>query len=266
MSYSVCTKTAVTLAKQGGEIIRTRFGGSFTSAYKSCPSDLVTEVDRKVEDLILNGLRANFPEHTIFSEENRHPEEFFRDGYTWHVDPLDGTTNFVYGIPFCAVSIALAYDGQVIMGVVYDPFRRECFSSTRGSRTHMNGKPVRVDRTRKTLGESLLVTGYPANKAFNNRLLRVNYHYLLERCANLRALGSAALELAYVACGRLTGFWEDPLMPWDVAAGSLLVEEAGGSVTDIDGNNFQLDRNLSIAATNGLVHDELLAALRLDKS
>jgi len=228
MEYSVYAGTAVTLAKQGGEIIRARFGGSFTSGYKSCPSDLVTEVDRKVEDLIVKGLRANFPEHAILSEENGHSEEISREGYTWHVDPLDGTTNFVYGIPFCSVSIALAYNGHVITGVVYDPFRRECFSSTRGGRTLMNGRPIRVDRSRKTLGESLLVTGYPSNKAYNQRLLRVNYHHLLEHCANLRALGSAALELAYVACGRLTGFWEDPLMPWDVAAGSLLVKEAGG--------------------------------------
>lgn len=262
MKHSVYTETAVALAKQGGEIIRTRFGGSFTSGYKSCPSDLVTEVDRKVEDLIVKGLRANFPEHAVLSEENGYPEEVAREGYIWHVDPLDGTTNFVYGIPFCSVSIALAYDGQVITGVVYDPFRRECFSSTRGGRTLMNGKPIRVDSARKTLGESLLVTGYPSNKAYSKRLLRVNYHYLLEQCANLRALGSAALELAYVACGRLTGFWEEPLMPWDVAAGSLLVEEAGGRVTDIDGNNFHLNRNLSIAATNGLVHNELIAALR----
>lgn len=261
MEYSVYLDTAAALAERAGEIIRSRFGGDFEKGYKSCPSDLVTEVDRKAEELITAGLREAFPDHAIIGEESAGLSQDCPDRFTWYVDPLDGTTNFVYGIPFCCVSIGLAYSGKVVAGVVYDPFRRECFTAVKGGGTFLNGSQVRVDLSRKTLKESLLVTGYPSNKIFNGRLLRINYHRVIESCANLRALGAAALELAYIACGRLTGFWENTLRPWDVAAGSLLVEEAGGRVTDIDGNKLRLEEYPSIVASNGLIHDELLKAL-----
>lgn len=261
MDYSTQLDTAAALARQAGELISGRFGGNFEKGYKSCPADLVTEVDRQAEDLITAGLRAKFPEHAIVGEENEGATKTSPDGFTWYVDPLDGTTNFVYGIPFCCVSIGLAYSGSMVAGVVYDPFHRECFSAAKGSGTFLNGRPVRVDTSRKTLIEGLLVTGYPSNKKFHERLQRVNYHRVIESCANLRALGAAALEMAYIACGRLTGFWENTLRPWDVAAGSLLVEEAGGRVTDIDGNGLNLEGYPSIVASNGLIHDELLEAL-----
>ena len=261
METSVYLDAAVALARQAGEIIHDSFGGNFEKGYKSCSTDLVTEVDRKAEDLITAGLRLRFPGHSIVGEENEDASEASPDGFTWYVDPLDGTTNFVYGIPFCCVSIGLAFKGKVVAGVVYDPLRRECFSAAEGSGTLLNGRPVRVDQSRKTLQEGLLVTGYPSNKVFNKRLERVNYHRVLESCANLRALGAAALELAYIACGRLTGFWENTLRPWDVAAGSLLVEEAGGRVSDIDGNTLSLEGYPSIVASNGLIHQELLKAL-----
>ncbi len=264
MKYAICLETAASLAIQAGEIVRTRFGGFFEKGYKSCPSDLVTEVDRESEKLITDGLRARFPSHTVIGEEgeeNKGNAETTREGFTWYVDPLDGTTNFVYGIPFCSVSIGLADNGRLIAGVVYDPFRNELFSAQKGSGTFLNNRSVHVDTARKTLKEALLVTGYPANKAFGVRLQRINYHRVIDGCANLRALGSAALELAYIACGRLTGFWENTLMPWDVAAGSLLVEEAGGKVTNIDGGPLRLENHLSIVASNGLIHDELLKIL-----
>jgi myo-inositol-1(or 4)-monophosphatase len=262
MEYVKYLDYAAALARQAGELIRSRFEGDFERGYKSCPADLVTEVDRQAEDLITAGLRERFPEHAVVGEENGGKEQMEPGGFTWYVDPLDGTTNFVYGIPFCCVSIGLACGEKMAAGVVYDPFRHECFSAAAGSGTFLNGNPVHVDRSRKTLQEALLVTGYPANKAFGERLLGIDYHRIIDRCANLRALGSAALELAYVACGRLTGFWENTLMPWDVAAGSLLVEEAGGKVSDINGNKLFLGEFLSIVASNGFIHGELLESLR----
>lgn len=263
MENTVYLETAAELAQQAGDIIRKRFGGNFKKGYKSGPSDLVTEVDRQVEDLITTSLQTRFPSHTVIGEENdsisgdREPGE----DYTWYVDPLDGTTNFVYSVPFCCVSIGLSYRGQLTVGVVYDPLRNELFTAEAGKGTFLNNRPVRVDETRKNLSDALLVTGYPSDKNYGRRLSGINYQKVIACCSNLRALGSAALELAYISCGRLTGFWENTLMPWDVAAGSLLVAEAGGRVTDLAGNPLELQRYLSIAASNGFIHDELLQSL-----
>ncbi|HOV79995.1 MAG TPA: inositol monophosphatase family protein [Bacillota bacterium] len=261
MEYAIYLETAVSLARRAGNLIRESFGGEFEKGFKSCPSDLVTEVDRRSEELITDGIGKSFPGHTIIGEESEKQARAGSGGFTWFVDPLDGTTNFVYGIPFFAVSIGLARDFEMVAGVVFDPLRNECFCAIKNGGAFLNGKPVRVDLTRGSFADSLIVTGYPSNKAFNKRLLKVDYHKIIEGCANLRALGSAALELAYVACGRLTGFWENTLRPWDVAAGSLLVEEAGGTVTDTEGNKLTLEGYPSIAATNGLIHKELLKTL-----
>ncbi len=261
MKYNIYADTAAALAKKAGELIRDKFGGEFTRGYKSCPSDLVTEVDRQAELLITEELSRIFPEHTIIGEEGSGQVKSSANDYTWYVDPLDGTTNFVYGIPFCSVSIGLARDEKMVAGVVYDPLRDECFSATAGGGTNLNGRPVEVDRSRRELSKALLVTGYPANKDFSHRLEEINYQQVAAGCSNLRALGSAALELAYISCGRLTGFWENTLMPWDVAAGALLVGEAGGKATDINGEVLSLENHLSIVASNGYIHEELLKVL-----
>lgn len=261
MAHTFYLEAAAALARQAGEVIRDNFGGNFVKGYKSCPSDLVTEVDRRSEALITRGLLEKFPGHTVIGEETAGTVGTVPEGYAWYVDPLDGTTNFVYGIPFCSVSIGLARNGKMIAGVVYDPFRDECFRASEGCGTFLNSRPARVDSSRRMLREALLVTGYPENKKFNERLLNINYPKIAGSCANLRALGSAALELAYISCGRLTGFWEHTLMPWDVAAGSLLVAEAGGRVTTINGEKLTLENYLSIAATNGFIHEELLKLL-----
>jgi myo-inositol-1(or 4)-monophosphatase len=261
MEHTIYLETAATLAMQAGEIIRDNFGGNIEKGYKSCPSDLVTEVDRRSEALITRGLLEKFPDHTVIGEETAGVVNTIPEGYTWYVDPLDGTTNFVYGIPFCSVSIGLTCNGKMAAGVVYDPFRNECFTAAAGCGTFLNSRPVEVDSSRKTLREALLVTGYPENKKFNERLRNIDYPKIAGSCSNLRALGSAALELAYISCGRLTGFWEHTLMPWDVAAGSLLVAEAGGKITDIKGKKLTLTSYLSITATNGWIHEELLKIL-----
>lgn len=262
MKLRAYLETAVELAREAGELIRRSFGGEFEKGFKSCPSDLVTEVDRKSEEFITDSLKKLFPGHIVLGEENELASDTSPGNFTWYVDPLDGTTNFVYGIPFCSVSIGLAHNGDILAGVVYDPLRNECFYAARGCGAFLDNNPLRVDTSRKKLAEGLIVTGYPANKVFEQRLRGIDYHKVIRSCANLRALGSAALELAYVSCGRLTGFWENTLMPWDVAAGSLLVEEAGGIVTDIDGKKLCLEGYTSIAASNGLIHDELLEALK----
>ena len=254
-------ETATRLAEKAGEVIRNRFGGSFEKGYKSSPADLVTEVDRQCEEIITGGLMQAYPDHVVIGEEFGGNIEATKSGCTWYVDPLDGTTNFVYGIPFFCVSIGLAVAGEMRAGVVYDPLRRECFQSLKGTGAFLNGRLVRVDSPRTSLKEALLVTGYPSDPRFNERLTRINYHRVVESCANLRALGAAALELAYVACGRLTGLWENSLRPWDVAAGSLLVTEAGGRVTDIDGGALSLAGYPSIVASNGHIHEELLGVL-----
>ncbi|MDD4334336.1 MAG: hypothetical protein PHY77_01875, partial [Desulfotomaculaceae bacterium] len=148
MKYNIYIDTAATLAKKAGEIIRDKFGGDFAKGYKSCPSDLVTEVDRRSESLITGELSEKFPGHTIIGEENSGNVKNIQRGYTWYVDPLDGTTNFVYGIPFCCVSIGLACDGKMVAGVVYDPFRDECFCAAAGCGTSLNGRTVKVDQSR----------------------------------------------------------------------------------------------------------------------
>ncbi len=254
-------KEAEVLARRAGEIISSHFGGKFRSDYKSCPSDLVTEVDRRSEEIILEGLLSKFPGHTFVGEETSGQTLPSKESFTWFVDPLDGTTNFVFGIPFCCISIGLALAKELVAGLVYDPLRDELFTAIKNNGARLNGSVIEVDKKRRHLSEALLVTGYPANKAFGYRLLRINYHRVIESCTNLRALGAAALELAYVACGRLTGFWENTLKPWDVAAGTLLVEEAGGTVTNIDGGPISLEDSTSIAASNGLIHRQLLDVL-----
>lgn len=252
------------LVVKAGEHIKNSLGGCFVTNYKSCPSDLVTEVDKEAQRIITEGLVNYFPKHVIVAEEQENST--FRpdpEKPTWYIDPLDGTTNFVFGLPFCCVSVAMAMHGEIQLGIVHDPFRNETFTALKGRGAFLNGRPIMIESNRRTLAESLLVTGFPANKTFNSEMAEVNIKGLLDCCLNLRALGSAALELAYVAAGRFTGFWEVKLRPWDVAAGWLLVEEAGGMVTDLQGQVLQLDQLVSIMATNGHIHSEMVKCMNV---
>lgn len=239
------------IVKSAGAIIKERLGGNFWTSYKSCPADLVTEVDRQSQSFIIKNLESAFPKYCIVAEEDFRGEDLYLEGLpAWFIDPLDGTTNFVFGIPICAVSVALAIDGSPVMGVIYDPFRGELFTSAKGEGSYLNGKKIYVDRKRCKVSESLISTGFPS---------RDNFDKVLQKALDIRALGTAALELAYTACGRLTGYWELSLRPWDVAAGMLIVEEAGGKVSNLHGNKLILGNNISIAASNGLIHDELIS-------
>ncbi len=241
------------IAREAGRLLMGYFARHVTIEYKG-EVDLVTEADRASEKLIVERLRARWPEHGIVAEEGTRSE--MDAEYRWYVDPLDGTTNFAHGYPVFCVSIALArQDGQLAVGVLYDPTRDEMFAAERGLGATLNGQPIHVSQT-KVLAESILGTGFPSHKRHKNPNIHF-YHQITLRSHGVRRAGSAALDLANVACGRYDGFWEFNLNPWDTAAGALLVQEAGGTVTRFDGSAFRLDSR-EVLASNDLIHQELI--------
>jgi myo-inositol-1(or 4)-monophosphatase len=241
------------IAREAGALLMGYFVRRVTIEYKG-EVDLVTEADRASEKLIVERLRARWPEHGIVAEEGTRSD--MGAEYRWYVDPLDGTTNFAHGYPVFCVSIALARsDGQLEVGVLYDPTRDEMFAAERGEGAMLNGKPMQVSKTSR-LSESILGTGFPSHKRHKNPNIHF-YHQLTLRSHGVRRAGSAALDLANVACGRYDGFWEFNLNPWDTAAGVLLVQEAGGVVTRFDGTPFRLDSR-EVLASNGVLHQELI--------
>jgi len=241
------------IAREAGALLMGYFKRRVAIEYKG-DVDLVTEADRASERLIVERLQAQWPEHGIVGEEGTRSEGGAE--YLWYVDPLDGTTNFAHGYPVFCISIALARrDGQLEVGLLYDPTRDEMFIAERGNGAALNGEPIRVSKT-TTLSESLLGTGFPSHKRHKNPNIHF-YHQLTLRSHGVRRAGSAALDLANVASGRYDGFWEFNLNPWDTAAGVLLVQEAGGTVTRFDGLPFRLDSR-EVLATNSLIHGELI--------
>jgi myo-inositol-1(or 4)-monophosphatase len=248
---------ATQIAREAGALLMEHFQRHVTIEYKG-DADLVTIADRKSEALIRERLREHWPEHDIMGEE-----EGLQDtgsDYRWYVDPLDGTTNFAHGFPVFCVSMALDYKGKRIAGVIYDPTRDELFAAEQGSGSYLNDQPIRVSKTAR-LAESLLATGFPSHKRHKNPNIFF-YHQITLRTHGVRRAGSAALDLCYVACGRFDGFWEFNLNPWDTAAGVLIVEEAGGKVTNFHGGPFELSSRETLAS-NGLLHEVLL--LEFDK-
>ncbi|MEX2224399.1 MAG: inositol monophosphatase family protein [Candidatus Rokuibacteriota bacterium] len=251
-------EVAVEAARQAGAFLRSRFGEPHRISYKGSPTDLVTEMDRGAETIILDAILARFPAHGVLAEESgaRTGTEPCR----WIVDPLDGTTNYAHGLPIYCVSIALEVDGVLAVGVLYDPSRDECFVAERGGGATLNGARLRVSRT-AALGESLLGTSYPNDLRAAPRNNLAEHAALLQRCRSVRSLGSAALGLASVAAGRLDGYWEQRLGAWDVAAGALLIREAGGTVTAVHGGPLDLAVP-TVAASNGSIHSDLILALK----
>ena len=252
--------TAESIAREAGALLRSYYDRGVRTEYKG-DVDLVTEADRASEKLIVERLRAAFPEHGIYGEEGT--RRGLESEYRWYVDPLDGTTNFAHGFPvFCVVlgcehrasHLAADEDGRMVAGVIYDPLRNEMFAAERGAGARLNGQRLRVSGT-KALQESLVATGFPSHKRHENPNIHFYQQFTL-RSHGVRRAGSAALDLAYVAAGRLDGFWEFKLNPWDTSAGYLLVEEAGGKVTHFDGGKFTLDSR-EVFATNGLIHGEM---------
>lgn len=239
------------IAREAGALLL-RYLHRVAIQYKG-EADLVTEADRASEALIRERIRALWPAHDIMGEEQGLVDT--GSEYRWYVDPLDGTTNFAHGYPVFCVSMALEHKGKRIAGVVFDPTRNELFAAEKGSGAFLNGQPIHVSKTAK-LSESLVATGFPSHKRHKNPNIHF-YHQITLRTHGVRRAGSAALDLCYVACGRFDGFWEFNLNPWDTAAGVLLVEEAGGKVSDFSDGPFQIESRETMAS-NGLLHPALL--------
>src|SRR5947207_6111937 len=239
------------LARQAGSLLLSYFG-KVAVEYKG-DVDLVTEADRRSEELIVGSIRKQWPHHDLIGEEGSRTET--GSDFRWYVDPLDGTTNFAHGYPVFCVSIALEYKAERVAGVVYDPTRDEMFAAEKGSGSRLNGRPIRVSPIQR-LAESLVATGFPSHKRHKNPNIHF-YHQITLRSHGVRRAGSAALDLCYTAAGRYDAFWEFNLNSWDTAAGVLLVQEAGGKVTDFSGGAFDISSR-EVLASNNLVHDEVL--------
>lgn len=249
---------AVQAAREAGTLQKERYGTAFTIALKG-EVDLVTEVDRASEAMIVSLLKDEFPDHNILAEENEY--EHLDSPCTWIIDPLDGTTNYAHGFPWFAISIALEIGGVVTMGVIYQPLLDEMFTAVKGHGAFLNGRHIHVS-DRQPLKSSLLATGFPYDRTMDNENNIGNFTRLTMASRGVRRAGAAALDLAYVAAGRLDGFWECKLKPWDVAAGALLVEEAGGRVTNYFGEEYSIHDH-RIVASNGLLHDEIVGLLKI---
>jgi myo-inositol-1(or 4)-monophosphatase len=241
-----------------GAIIQLLFQGSFVIDHKEGINNLVTEVDKLAEAAVLEIINAHFPGHTILSEEAGLMEQ--QSDYVWYVDPIDGTVNFAHGIPICCVSIALSYKGQLIIGAVYNPMMNELFFAEKGRGATLNGVPIHVS-LKEDFERACLVTGFPYRMPkFGDHPVKV-FERAIMRGLPVRRLGSAAIDLCWVACGRFDGFWEYNLSPWDIAAGYLIVEEAGGKITTFDAQPYDVFDKETLA-TNGLIHDNMIALIK----
>jgi myo-inositol-1(or 4)-monophosphatase len=251
------------VARKAGQAVVSLFHGKFGVQRKGSSAttiDIVTDADRASEDIILEAIRSEFPSHDILTEETL--TETSGSRWLWLIDPLDGTVNFAHGIPHFAISIALAENDTVAAGMVYDPLRDERFYACRTMGAFLNGSPIHVSDSRNLI-TSVIATGFPYDRATSPDNNVAEFCRVVTRVQGIRRAGSAALDLAYVAGGRLDGFWELKLKPWDQAAGMLLVEEAGGRVSDKTGNATTA-RTRYVVATNGFIHDELIRHLRGD--
>lgn len=252
----VFADVAVAVALDAGAILRRRFGQPHDISFKG-PLDLVTEADKAAELLIASRLRSAFPDHDLLGEEGSRSENAGAR-FRWVIDPLDGTTNFAHGLPTFAVSIALEDAGLPVAGVIYDPMRNELYRAVKGGGSSLNGEPIRASRVDQ-LNAAVLVTGF-AHTLEQRRRQGAAWCGVLEHVLALRQTGSAALNLCYVAAGRLDGYWERGIQPWDVSAGALLVSEAGGQVSNRAGGPFISDER-DVVATNGVLHQDLLTML-----
>jgi myo-inositol-1(or 4)-monophosphatase len=251
---SAYLKVAATAALAAGEVLQACWGKLESIVEKGRPGDLVTEADKQAEAVILEIIRQHFPSHSILAEESGQFGALDAE-YLWAIDPLDGTTNYAHQYPFSAASIGLLINGVPTIGAIYDPFHRELFCGAIGLGSTCNDKPIRVSSVDK-LAQSLLVTGFAYDRRETPDNNYQEFCYLTHITQGVRRAGAASIDLAYVACGRLDGYWERGLSPWDLAAGVAIVEAAGGTVTAYDRTNFDI-RSGRILATNSKLHDEL---------
>jgi myo-inositol-1(or 4)-monophosphatase len=251
--------SCVACARAGGRVLMDYWGkrGSYAIHQKG-RNDYVTIVDREAEEAIVRLVRDRFPDHSILAEES--PPSEGRIGYRWYIDPLDGTTNFIHGYPLFCVSVAVADPQGMRAAAVYDPLRDEMFTAARGQGAFLNAEPIRVS-TAERISQALLVTGIPFRTIDRLEPYLASFRAFILSSSGIRRDGSAALNLAYVACGRYEGFWEMGLSPWDVAAGSLIVQEAGGTVTDFEGRGGYLESGDIIAASQN-IHPSMLRTIK----
>jgi len=258
MDMTVYLEAAEDVARQAGLMLKEHCADPREIHYKGAV-DLVTDSDRRAQDIIYSGLRKRFPEHDFLAEENL--SERKGSPFCWIFDPIDGTTNYAHNYPVFCVSIALTFRERTELGLIYDPMREELFSAVRDGGAFLNGAPVHVSPVRE-LDKSLLSTGFPYDLRTSRENNFAHFLNFATRAQGIRRGGSAAIDLCYVACGRFDGFWELKLQPWDVAAGRLMVREAGGQVTDFTGKDPGLSGRETLA-TNGLIHTQMIQVLKI---
>jgi myo-inositol-1(or 4)-monophosphatase len=252
-------ETAIQIAREGGDVLRNFFGKVQHIHDKKNAGDLVTEADIESDCIIRNALQEAYPTHSILTEESGRYSRKESD-FLWIVDPLDGTTNYAHCFPFFSVSIALLYQKELLVGVVYNPISQELFHAVRGGGAFLGEEPIAVSRA-KDLEHSLLATGFPYDRRQNSDNNYKEFTHLTHLTQGVRRLGSAALDLAYVACGRLDGYWERGIKAWDIAAGVLLVQESGGKVSGYEENQLDIFSS-EVLATNGYIHSLLSRELQ----
>ncbi len=262
ISHDTLLEAAIGASREAGALLLTYAETGFHVEYKN-PINLVTDADRAAEQCVIDRIKAHFPTHRFLAEERGRLEEA-RSPYLWIIDPLDGTTNFAHGYPAYCVSIGLEYEGHCMLGVIFDPSRNELFTAIQHRGARLNGRPLRVADT-MTLDSSLLVTGFAYDIRETPRNNLDHFAKFTLKAQGLRRTGSAALDLCYVAAGRFDGFWEVRLNPWDMAAGSVIVREAGGRLTDFSGRDLSI-YGQELVASNGRIHDAMLAVLNQETS
>jgi myo-inositol-1(or 4)-monophosphatase len=258
MDLEVFNQVATRAAYRGAQVLRSKFGNIHEVREKQA-REIVTEADTESEKVIVDTIRERFPEHAILGEEGG-----LQTGsaeYRWIIDPLDGTVNFAHQVPIFCISIALARGSEVMLGIILNPVNGELFSALRGHGARLNNRTIAVSSI-PTVADSLLVTGFPYNIQEVFEPVIVRYARCLKEARGMRRLGSAALDLCYVACGRFEAFWEQNLKPWDTAAGALIVTEAGGRVSTFSNQSFSVECK-EILATNARIHEEMLGLLEL---
>jgi myo-inositol-1(or 4)-monophosphatase len=254
---------AIQTARDAGRLLAERFGRSTLQVTNKSELDLVTEADLASERLIIDRIQTYHPRHAILAEESGASspvDQELRSEWRWIIDPLDGTTNYAHGYPCFCVSMGLEYNGKMEVGVIYDPMRDDMFTAKRGEGASLNGRRMQVSTTRNLAG-ALLCTGFPYDVRERSEFARHFANFIMN-AQGVRRDGAAALDLAYVACGRFDGFWEEGLKPWDVAAGALMIEEAGGRVSNYAGEPLSI-YTPPILASNGLLHEQMMRVLSL---
>jgi myo-inositol-1(or 4)-monophosphatase len=259
MDLEVVKRVGIAAAYKGQRVLLSHYSEGKLKVDKKGAIDLVTQADTESEKTIISTIRHAFPDHTVLAEESGLSKG--EADHKWIVDPLDGTTNFAHRLGLFAISIAFALRGDTVVAIVLSPVTRELFTAVKGKGAELNGRPINVSNA-QTVSESLLVTGFPYNLIHSFTPLITRFSNCLKSSQGVRRLGSAAMDLCFVACGRFDGFWEQNLKPWDTAAGELIAREAGATVTDFSNRPFNINKN-EILATNGYIHKEMLLLLAL---